>query len=127
MAKKKKKKKVDIPAEPRITEGQWYWCVNCGHHGDYGFHRKKNVKCEMCNYEDVSLYTKEEINDEWLDNVWLERFKTKKQADQELKDNPPKSFLPNPFSIEDKVETKTESKTTKEKSLADQLAEIKKL
>lgn len=107
VAKKKKKAEPPKPQKPERTEGRWYWCVNCGHHGDYGSVRKRNVKCEMCEYEEVSLYTLEEINDEWLDNIWLDRFKTKKQME--------------------KPETTTESKKTKEKSLKEKLAEIKKL
>lgn len=81
MAKRKKKKIQPVtPLEPEVTEGQYYWCVNCGHHGDYGFFRKKNVKCEMCGYDEISLWTLEDLNDENLDSIWPERFKTKKQS-----------------------------------------------
>lgn len=114
MAKRKKKVQPVIPAEPVVTTGQWYWCVNCGHHGDFGFHRKNNVKCEMCGYDDVSLWTLEEINDEHLDNIWLGRFKTKKQADKDKAKGT--SLTP---------KATTESKEPKKKSVQEQLAEIR--
>jgi len=27
---------------------RYYYCVNCGHVHDYGFDRKKNIKCKRC-------------------------------------------------------------------------------
>ena len=137
MAKKRKKKvQPVVSSKPVETTGQWYWCVNCGHHGDFGYHRKNNVKCEMCGYDEPSLWTLEEINDPFLDNIWLERFKTKKQADKEKE-----SWLyKNPVALK-KVLTgiqqakegkfapdpRTESKEPKEKSIQEKLAEIRKI
>ena len=30
---------------------RYYWCVNCGMHGDFGFYRARSVKCTRCDYE----------------------------------------------------------------------------
>lgn len=119
MAKRKKKKVEVVPAEPQLTEGQYYWCVNCGHHGDYGFHRKKSVNCEMCGYDDVSLWTLEDINDPFLDNLWIERFKTKKQAKIGFVVEKHK------FVVENSSMAKNFKPETTEKTLAEKLAEIR--
>lgn len=115
-----------VPAYVPPTEGQWYWCVNCGHHGDYGYHRKRNVKCEECGYEDINLYTLEEINDPDLDNVWLERFK--KKGDVETTEH--KELMKTVKEAKQLLsETKTESKDTSKKidkqSVLDKIAEIR--
>lgn len=39
---------------------RWYFCVNCGHHGDYGFERQRSLKCEKCEYDDICELDKEE-------------------------------------------------------------------
>ena len=40
---------------------KYYWCVNCGYHGDFGFYRQKNAKCQMCEYDELT----EIEQDEW--------------------------------------------------------------
>lgn len=42
---------------------KYYWCVNCGYHGDFGFERQRNVKCEKCEYEDICEFDKEEYDE----------------------------------------------------------------
>ena len=118
MAKKKKKVEQAIVDNHDLTEGQYYWCVNCGHHGDYGFVRKNSIKCEMCDYDPVTLYSLEEINDPFLDSVWIERFKTKKQAQIEL------VIEKNKFVIQKSSMAKN---LLPEKTLAEKLADIRKL
>jgi len=116
MAKKRKKPTV-LPVEPRVTSGQYYWCVNCGHYGNFGFHRKNNVKCEICDYDEPCITSLEEINDPFLDNVWIERFRTKKQVDDGVPEQLP----------EDK-KVVTESNIfleKKEESILDKLAAIR--
>lgn len=54
---------------------QYYWCVNCGHHGDFGRVRYRMLECENCGYEDLAEYTKEEIQED--DKLTIERFKKK--------------------------------------------------
>lgn len=78
------KKKTELPKE-EISETRYYWCVNCGHHGDYGFVRKRGLNCEMCAYDAIATYSLEEINDPTLDNVSLDRFKKKKATETESK------------------------------------------
>lgn len=135
MAKKKKKKvQPTLPVIPELTSGQYYWCVNCGHHGDYGFHRKKSIKCEVCEYNDVTLWTLEDINDPFLDNLNIEDFKTKKQAimtvDNVFNEKAPASHKKHMAAVEEaKVlldKYKTESKP-KGKSIIEKLKEIRKL
>lgn len=33
---------------------KYYWCVNCGYRGDFGFYRAKNIKCEKCGYDSLT-------------------------------------------------------------------------
>lgn len=40
---------------------RYYWCVNCGYHGDFKFDRQKSIKCNSCDYEDLT----ELEDDEW--------------------------------------------------------------
>lgn len=129
MAKRRKKKieKVETPKFEEPTEGQYYWCVNCGHHGDYGFVRKRGLNCELCNYEDVSIWTLEEINDPHLDNLWLERFKKKDIAVKEREKERSEFTKRFPKSDTTKTESKQKSKVKEDKSLQEKLAEIKKL
>jgi hypothetical protein len=89
--------------EEELLEGQYYWCVYCGHHGNFGYHRKRNVKCEICSYENICFWTLEDMADPILDDIYLERFKTKEQVDKK------------------KTETKVEI------SVQDRIAEIRKL
>lgn len=119
--KKKKKKKVQQPTFPVYeppTEGRYYWCVNCGHHGDYGKVRKRGLTCELCNYDEVSIYTLEEINDPFLDNVWLERFQTKDKVDKGVEKETP---------AQRDARTESNSKSTKmnKESVLDKIAKIR--
>lgn len=48
---------------------RYYWCVNCGTHGDFGRYRKTRIFCRHCTYTDVCTYTDAEIEeDETLRN-----------------------------------------------------------
>jgi len=118
VAKKKKKIEQPIVDSHDLTEGQYYWCVNCGHNGDYGFIRKNSLKCEMCDYDVISLYTLEEILESTADNIYLERFKTKKQATIEL------VVEKNKFVIEKSSMAKN---LLPEKTLAEKLADIRSI
>jgi len=133
MAKKRKKKVQPVVAsEPVETTGQWYWCVNCGHHGDFGYHRKNNVKCEMCGYDEPSLWTLEEINDPDLD-LDIKRFKTKKQTllNEEYEKKASSKHKGYMKAVEKAkvllAKIETESKEPKEKSIQEKLAEIRKI
>ena len=57
--------------EPKAV--RYYWCVNCGHHGDFGFWRQRGIKCEKCEYEVLASYSW----DEW-DEIMAEREKYRK-------------------------------------------------
>ena len=118
MARERKKVTPPVQAEPIITEGQYYWCVNCGHYGDYGFVRKNSLKCEICDYNPISLYTLEEINESTADNIYLERFKTKNKAKVEF------IVEANKFVVENSSMAKN---LLPEKTLAEKLAEIRRL
>ena len=37
-----------------------YSCVNCGYHGEFKIFRQRNVKCEYCDYDDVTELDDEE-------------------------------------------------------------------
>ena len=56
-------------------EIRYYWCVNCGHHGDFGKVRKTKLVCENCEYDDLTDYTEEEILEH--EDLCLNRFKRK--------------------------------------------------
>ena len=47
--------------ESSKSKTRYYWCVNCGHHGDYGKERQRGVKCEKCDYDDITPLDKEEF------------------------------------------------------------------
>lgn len=56
------------PAEvPAIEPGQeqqgtqYYWCVNCGNHGNFKRRRQRGVACEECKYDGLTPYELEEI------------------------------------------------------------------
>lgn len=48
--------------EKKVEENKirYYWCVNCGHHGDFGFYRTRNIKCDKCGNIDVTPFEKED-------------------------------------------------------------------
>lgn len=85
MSKRKKKKEViKAPVVKKPIETQYYWCVNCGHHGDYGKVKKRGLSCEECDYDEVTPYTKKEIESDYCYRG-LDSFKTKKQIEKEEK------------------------------------------
>lgn len=43
---------------------KYYWCVNCGYNGNFGFYRQKIVECQFCNYKDLAELDEQEYN-EW--------------------------------------------------------------
>lgn len=117
---KRKKKKVEakIPVVEKPTETRYYWCVNCGHHGDYGSIRKRGLRCELCDYDDVCPYTEKEIESDSF-HWGLDTFKTKKQVEKKEK-NPHRGSSFDSFLKEEKIEIN-------EKSVAEKLAEIRNL
>lgn len=123
--RKKKKQEPTVPVYTKPSEGRYYWCVNCGHHGDYGKVRKRNLNCEVCDYEDITIWTQEEINDPWLDDITVDRFRTKDSIE-----NAPPWHEEVMKAVEEAKQllssTGTEPKD-KGKSLQDKLAEIRKL
>lgn len=56
---------------------QFYWCVSCGSHGDFGKLRKTRLFCRECGYEDISLYTQEDIDES--EDLKFRRFLRKTQ------------------------------------------------
>lgn len=73
MARRKKINISDIKIDTKVNPTQFYWCVNCGHHGNFGRLRVRGLQCQKCNYELITEYTKEEIQES--DDLSLERFK----------------------------------------------------
>jgi hypothetical protein len=56
-------KVIDLSQKEEYTENigiRYYWCVNCGKHGDFGFYRKRLVICENCNYNDLAELDQED-------------------------------------------------------------------
>ena len=43
------------------TGTAFYWCVNCGDAGYYGYRRVTNFSCMECHYDRVTPYELEEI------------------------------------------------------------------
>ncbi len=41
-----------------------YYCVNCGYHGEFKIYRQRNVKCESCDYDDITELDEEEWEEE---------------------------------------------------------------
>ena len=79
MAKKKKEVKKIAPIKVEPIEAQYYWCVNCGYHGDYGYVRKRNLKCEECGYDELTPFSEKEIKEMKIDNMALDKFKLKEE------------------------------------------------
>jgi len=74
MAKSRRTKKQKIstgaPVQFEVSETRYYWCVNCGVLGDYGFLRKRGLVCEACKYEFVVEYSLEDYESK------MEQYKT---------------------------------------------------
>lgn len=51
---------------------EFYWCVNCGYSGKFPYRRVIKHYCEKCNYDSITPYELEEINE---DEHLKERFK----------------------------------------------------
>lgn len=43
---------------------KYYWCVNCGYHGSFAFYKSKDLKCEICEYIDLTELEEKEFK-EW--------------------------------------------------------------
>ena len=43
---------------------RYYWCVNCGYHGDFKFNRQKSIKCQICDYDELTELDKEEWDEQ---------------------------------------------------------------
>lgn len=43
--------------KPKI---RYYWCVNCGHGGDYGYDRSRGLVCEKCKYDLITKFSERE-------------------------------------------------------------------
>lgn len=54
---------------------RYYWCVNCGYHGDFGFERLRNQTCESCNYDGVTGYEEDELEE----TGFMEKHKRQKE------------------------------------------------
>lgn len=54
---------------------KYYYCTNCGTHGDLGKHYKINKNCEHCDYSAITPFTEEEIKED--KDLWMDRFKKK--------------------------------------------------
>jgi hypothetical protein len=63
---------------------KYYWCVNCGYHGSFGFHRERNIKCESCDYDSLASYEEDQWKEEGLDKKHIED-KNNKQYDGRYK------------------------------------------
>lgn len=73
MAKRKKIDISDLKSTNTNTPTRYYWCVNCGHHGDFGYLRIRGLNCENCGYDMIADYTTEEIEDS--KDLTFDRFK----------------------------------------------------
>ena len=45
---------------------KYYWCVNCGYNGIFPFERLRNIKCESCDYDELTEYDEEEWKEEGM-------------------------------------------------------------
>ena len=45
------------------TKIQYYWCVNCGYHGNFGRPRSRGVTCQKCDYDCLTQFSLEEIRE----------------------------------------------------------------
>lgn len=58
---------------------RYYWCVNCGYHGDYGKVKKRNLTCEKCQYTKIAYYEYLEIVEDG--DMELDTFKLVKKGE----------------------------------------------
>lgn len=54
------------PLEPQVlnqsNDGmEYYWCVNCGHHGKFSFRRHNMQICKECQYDALTQFELDEI------------------------------------------------------------------
>ena len=124
---KKKNKKLNISLQTKEPiETRYYWCVNCGHHGDYGKVRKRGLVCEECSYDDVTPYTEKEINSDCCHKN-LSDFKRKSE------EKPPAFHKEIMDAVKEaktllKENTQTESKfKNRKETIADKIAQIRRL
>jgi hypothetical protein len=57
---------------------QYYSCINCGHHGDFGYERKRSLNCENCDYDMITGLDDDEYNN------YLQRNTTTYQNNNDL-------------------------------------------
>lgn len=55
---------------------RYYWCVNCGYHGDFKIYRARGIKCEICSRDYILELNEGEYKD------WAK--KSKKHQDSDL-------------------------------------------
>jgi Zn ribbon nucleic-acid-binding protein len=52
---------------------EYYWCVNCGHHGKFKFRRQNMQVCTECGYDSLTQFELDEIlEDEHLKSNFKE-------------------------------------------------------
>ena len=44
---------------------RYYWCVNCGNHGDYGKKRQRGITCQECDYDEITPLDQQEWDEHW--------------------------------------------------------------
>jgi len=42
---------------------RYYWCVNCGHYGDFKVERIRKIKCQKCEYTELTELDRQEYID----------------------------------------------------------------
>jgi len=50
---------------------KYYWCVNCGWHGEYKTPRYRGIVCEKCNYDAISKLDEKEWKQEAKNKPWI--------------------------------------------------------
>lgn len=51
---------------------RYYWCVNCGHHGDFKRPKKRSIECQECSYKDIIALDKDEFEEKMIEIMNLE-------------------------------------------------------
>lgn len=42
---------------------RYYYCVNCGHHGDFKRPKKRSIECQECSYKDLTELDEQKYNE----------------------------------------------------------------
>lgn len=61
--KKTKIKEIKLEPETYPNGIRYYWCVNCGFRGNFKKIKFRNINCKNCNYDMLTILTKEEYYD----------------------------------------------------------------